>query len=135
MVVSGSSDVERETAGFRLLGQRYSLDSWIMENVTYNKLKENASGEARMLPDFLDVPAGMGSDLALDILNETSNVSKWSDHGLQIEETRKEINAKGDSIYSNSVSSAWLGALSKNLESKSEWWPVFMNNQLWDKKT
>ena len=134
MIVSGYSDVEKEAAGFRLLGQRYSLDSWIIENITFNKLKELDNGKARLLPKVLDVAAGLGSDTALNIVNETDGESVWLAYSEQMNYIRTEVNKKGDALFSNSVSSSWLGALSKGLEEKDETWPVFMQGQAWKKK-
>ena len=134
MIVSGYSDVEKETAGFRLLGQRYSLDSWIINNITFNKVKELENGKARLLPKVLDVAAGLGSDIALSIVNETDGESVWPTYTEQMSYIRSEVNKKGDALFSNSVSSGWLGALSKGLEEKDENWPLFMQSQAWAKK-
>ena len=134
MIVSGYSDVEKETAGFRLLGQRYSLDSWIIENITFNKVKELDTGNARVLPKVLDVAAALGSDTALNIVNETDGESIWPTYAEQMNYIRSEVNKKGNALFSNSVSSGWLGALSKSLEEKGENWPTFMQSKAWTKK-
>ena len=56
--------------GFRFMGQRFSIDAAIMQQLIYSNVQENSQGLKRMLPDVLDVPAALGSDLALQLLQE-----------------------------------------------------------------
>lgn len=120
--------------GFRLFGQRASFDTSLLSNLVYPNLEGESNGETRNLPDALDVPASLGSDLALDILQETTNVNDYEGYSKHIDENRQIVEEKGDSPYTASVSSAWLGLLTTLLEEKSEGYPTFMTSEAWGKK-
>ncbi len=46
------------------MGQRFTIDAEIMQCLVHSSV------EQRMLPDVLDVPAALGSDVALQLLTE-----------------------------------------------------------------
>ena len=69
-VMEGTENIPEVTKGFRLMGQRFTLDAAVMQQLVYSNVKENAAGEKRMLPDVLDLPAALGSDLALSLLDQ-----------------------------------------------------------------
>ena len=52
----GTVDLAEEGKGFRFMGQRFTLDAAVMQQLVFNKVRENAQGEQRMLPDVLDMP-------------------------------------------------------------------------------
>ncbi len=66
--VGTEADHLDEGRGFRLMGQRFSLDESIFTRLTYNRVGENPEGGKRLLPNGLDVPAAFGSDAALGLL-------------------------------------------------------------------
>ena len=46
----GTVDLAEEGKGFRFMGQRFTLDAAVMQQLVFNKVRENAQGERRMLP-------------------------------------------------------------------------------------
>ncbi len=81
-------DFTKTTKGFRLIGQRFVPDSYIFQNLVFDRVgrflgKDHPFtlgcipevGCVRVLPMGLDVMAALGSKLALDILNRTENSS------------------------------------------------------------
>ena len=56
-----------ENKGFRFMGQRFSIDEAIFQQLIYDYVGENPQGDKRMLPDVLDVAAALGSDLSDNI--------------------------------------------------------------------
>lgn len=62
-------DEENVVPSYRFMGQRFTVDAAIMQKLVYRAVQENSAGEKRMLPDALDVPAALGSEKALEILN------------------------------------------------------------------
>ena len=73
--------------GFRFMGQRFSLDASIFQQLCYSVVKENEAGDKRLLPDGLDIPAALGSDEALAILNE-SGKTDYPNYAEQMEIVR-----------------------------------------------
>ena len=61
---------ENQIPGFRFMGQRFSVDAAVMQKLIYSDVGENGAGQKRMLPDVLDVPAALGSDMALSLLED-----------------------------------------------------------------
>lgn len=127
-------DEENVIPSFRVMGQRFSIDANIMQNLIYRAVEENDNGECRMLPAVLDVPAALGSDTAKEItMNE--GAAKFPDYETNLEKIRKDIENEGDALWTNSLYSGWLNTLRPLLTEKGEGYPVFMQNKEWTKKT
>lgn len=120
-------------AGFRFMGQRFTIDAEIMQNLIYQRVAKNSAGEKRMLPDVLDVPAALGSDAALAILEE-SGVSEFPDYMENMEKLRAQLSEENETLWSASLYAGWLNTLRPLLEQKGEGYPMFMQNEEWVKK-
>ena len=70
----GTVNLAEEGKGFRFMGQRFTLDAAVMQQLVFNKVRENAQGERRMLPDVLDMPAALGSETALSLLTRDAEL-------------------------------------------------------------
>ena len=119
--------------GFRFMGQRFTIDAAIMQKMIYSDVKENSSGDKRMLPDVLDVPAALGSDMALTILKEQGAV-EFSGYGENMEQLKKFLSQENDTLWSSSLYAGWLHTLRPLLVPKGEGYPVFMQSKEWTKK-
>lgn len=120
-------------AGFRFMGQRFTIDAEIMQNLIYQRVAKNSAGEKRMIPDVLDVPAALGSDAALAILEE-SGVSEFPDYMENMEKLRAQLSEENETLWSASLYAGWLNTLRPLLEQKGEGYPMFMQNEEWVKK-
>ncbi len=119
--------------GFRFMGQRFTIDAAIMQNLIYQRVGENSSGSRRMLPDVLDVPAALGSDTALGILNE-EGAADYPDYSRNMELLRGALSEENDALWSASLYSMWLNTLRPLLSVKGEGYPMFMQSENWLKK-
>lgn len=129
----GQTDRLQEGKGFRLMGQRFSVDAAVFTQLCYSKVLENSEGEKRTLPDALDVPAAMGSDEALSILSEQGN-SDYKNYIENMEKTRKALKQAPESLWSSSLYGGWMNTLSPLLRVKGQGYPMFMNNKAWTRK-
>ena len=131
------SDSDEEKAekilGYRFMGQRFTLDASIFTQLIYRNVKENSSGEYRMLPDALDVPAALGSDTALEILEEQGD-TQFKNYPENMEKLRATVNEAEESTWSASLYAGWLNTLRPLLEVKGEGYPSFMQGEAWAKK-
>lgn len=127
-------DRDEETKGFRIMGQRFTLDANIMQRLVYREVGENDQGKRRNLPDALDVPAALGSDEAYQILQTTTNVNDFPDYEKNLNTLKSTVKDDEDEIYSSCISQGWLGSLSPLLETKGEGYPKFMQNTAWADK-
>lgn len=119
--------------GFRFMGQRFTIDASIMQRLIYSDVKENSEGFRRMLPDVLDVPAALGSDLALAILEE-EGAADYTGYLENMEKLRESLSEENSTLWSASLYANWLNTLRPLLTVKGEGYPVFMQNEEWSKK-
>ncbi|MDE7268663.1 MAG: DUF3160 domain-containing protein [Lachnospiraceae bacterium] len=120
--------------GFRFMGQRFTIDGEIMQNLIYRNVDRNSAGEKRMLPDVLDVLAALGSDTALSILKE-SGVEDYEHYPENMEKLRTGLAEENDELWAASLYASWLHTLRPLLTEKGEGYPVFMQNEEWTKKS
>lgn len=119
--------------GFRFMGQRFTIDAAIMQKLIYQNVAEAASGNKRMLPDVLDVPAALGSDTALQILTEQGDTG-YAKYSENMEELRENLSGSNRTLWSASLYANWLHTLRPLLGEKGEGYPIFMQNEEWRKK-
>ena len=119
--------------GFRFMGQRFTIDGAIMQNLIYQVVKENGQGEKRMLPDVLDVPAALGSDTALEIL-EQAGAAEFEGYSQNMQYLRESLSGEDTGLFTASLYGEWLNVLRPLLTPKGEGYPVFMQNEEWNKK-
>ncbi len=129
----GATDKRETNKGFRFMGQRFSLDAAIFQNLIYSTVKENSNGDKRLLPDALDIPAAMGSDEALAILEE-KGATNYPNYMEKMESLRQGMEIAPDTLWSASLYSRWLYTLRPLLEEKGEGWPSFMQSENWTRK-
>ncbi|WP_160561030.1 DUF3160 domain-containing protein [Parablautia muri] len=119
--------------GFRFMGQRFTIDGTIMQNLIYQRVGENSSGQRRMLPDVLDVPAALGSDMALRIL-EDAGAADYAGYSQNMDRLKQALSKDNEALWSASLYAGWLNTLRPLLTAKGEGYPVFMQNEEWLKK-
>lgn len=130
-IVQGEDNVIR---GFRFMGQRFTIDASIMQKLIYSDVKKNSAGDLRMLPDVLDVPAALGSDTALRILEE-SGAADYEGYTENMNQLREKLSEEDSPLWSASLYAGWLYTLRPLLTIKGEGYPVFMQNEEWAKKS
>ncbi len=119
--------------GFRFMGQRFTIDAAIMQQLIYSNIEENSAGQRRYLPDVLDVPAALGSDVALDILDE-NGATEYAGYQEAMEKLRAGLSQDQETLWSASLYASWLHTLRPLLIPKGEGYPTFMQNEEWSKK-
>lgn len=129
----GETDRRVDSKGFRFMGQRFTMDAAVFTQLTYSQVELAQDGTARMLPDGLDVPAALGSDLALELLVEMGN-DKYPNFLSNMDKARSKVQNASD-YWSSSVYGGWLYTLLPLLEEKGVGYPSFMTNQNWRKKS
>lgn len=119
--------------GFRFMGQRFTIDGAIMQRLIYSSVKSNARGEKRMLPDVLDVPAALGSDTALDLL-QADGAAEYEGYSEHMADLRDILSQDDSSLWTASLYAGWLNTLRPLLEENGEGYPMFMQSGEWRKK-
>ena len=124
---------DNEILGFRFMGQRFTIDGAIMQKLIFSEVRENGNGDKRMLPDVLDVPAALGSDLALRILEE-NGAAEYAGYSENMTRLRESLSQEKEALWSASLYAGWLNTLRPLLEVKGEGYPMFMQSEEWQKK-
>lgn len=119
--------------GFRFMGQRFSMDAAVMQKLVYSNVGVNSQGEKRMLPDVLDVPAALGSDMALSLL-EQEGATEFEGYTENMELLKQGLSQENETLWSASLYAGWLNTLRPLLTVKGEGYPMFMQNEEWVKK-
>ncbi len=124
---------ENVIAGFRFMGQRFTIDAAVMQRLIYKNVGSNSAGDNRMLPDVLDVPAAFGSDMALKLLEKQGDTS-YAGYLEAMEKLRAGFAQENTTLWSASLYAGWLHTLRPLLNVKGEGYPMFMQNEEWLKK-
>jgi hypothetical protein len=134
-------DREIEVKGFRFMGQRYTLDAAIFQNLICravgNKHGSMECGEtvpdSRLLPKGLDIPAAMGSQEALSILQEMGETD-YKNYPENIKRIREVIAGLKPETWKQNLYWGWLYSLMPLTTPKGEGYPVFMQGSAWARK-
>lgn len=117
--------------GFRFMGQRFTIDATIMQELIYSRTGD--SENPRMLPDVLDVPAALGSEMAYQIL-DAAGETEYVNYNENLENLIKEFNNDDDTLWNASLYANWLNTLRPLLEEKGSGYPEFMQSDNWKLK-
>ena len=130
---SEEEDVLDSEKGYRFMGQRFTLDAMIFQNLIYDDVEKKSDNTARMLPDALDIPAAMGSDEALSIL-DMKGATDFPGYTENLEKLREGIEQAPSSMWEGSLYSQWLYTLKPLLDEKGDGYPAFMQTSAWSRK-
>ena len=137
--------VEEITKGFRFMGQRFIPDSYMFQELVYNKVglyegqgqpftwKMTVVGPIRAFPRGLDVAAVLGSDRALAILEEEGD-TEYNGYDEQMAKLREEFGELPEEQWVENLYWNWLHSLRPLLAEKGEGYPAFMQTAAWSDK-
>ena len=104
-----------------------------MQQLVYRAVEANEGGELRMLPDTLDVPAALGSDLALQLLEEQGDTA-YRGYSENMSQLRAYLAEAPESAWTTSLYSSWLYTLEPLLETRGTGYPSYMTSTEWQTK-
>lgn len=126
-------DLEKAIKGFRFMGQRFTLDASVFQRLIYREVEKNDSGDLRMLPNGLDIPAAMGSAEAYGILDSMGETG-YMNYPENMKKLQEYITALDTETRTQNLYWSWLHTLAPLTEPKGEGYPSFMQNQAWSLK-
>lgn len=131
--VTSPTEREKESKGFRFMGQRFTLDAAVFQRLIYPEVKENSQGEMRMLPSGMDIPAAMGSPEAYTILQSMGETG-YRDYPENMTKMKGYIAGLNKETWSENLYWNWLYTLMPLVGEKSAGYPSFMRNSAWARK-
>ncbi len=146
-------DLLSQTKGFRLMGQRFTIDSWIFSELvspysgeytgeagekpfTYVEAEPDGCPgvrEVRGFPRGLDLMALLGSDRARDILDELGD-SSYCGYDRQFDELQQEIDSLTRGDWTENLYMSWIHTLQSLLGEHGEGYQTFMQTEAWRDK-
>ncbi|NLL73286.1 MAG: DUF3160 domain-containing protein [Clostridiales bacterium] len=115
---------------FRYMGQRYVLDSFIMQ--------ELMDSLYRPLPSALDAMGVLGSDFAEELIFDYYKPhEQWPDYEKRYYELKEEVSGYDVDIWGDNLYNGWLWSIKENLTEydKDSGMPYFMTNDSWKAKS
>lgn len=123
-------DRKKEIKGFRIMGQRYTLDSDIFQRLVYRDVQKAADGEPRLLPSSLDLLAAFGSAKAQTIL-EADNVNRFPNYNTNLTAAKSLVSQYTTANWTSNLYSMWLYMIRPFTNTLGEGYPQFMQNSAW----
>ena len=130
IVMNGADSVpDTLPVSFKILGQRFIVDSYILGNVVYDRIVHNGTKILRMMPDPLDAMYALGNDDALPLLK--SDLERYP-YGAQLNNLRYLVDAYEPDFWNRSLYNTWLQAI-RLLKPDDERTgvPLFMKTTAW----
>ena len=116
--------------GWRFMGQRFTLDGYIFQNLMFDLIKDKPNGERRWLPTGPDVMAALGSEAALIQLRSMGEF-EYPNYGEQMALLQEVAEAQTPSHWLARAYDAWLYSFLPVLQSKGEEYPGVMRTDAW----
>ncbi len=124
-----SSDPGKLPVSFKLLGQKFLIDSYITSEVVYDRIIYNNEKVYRGLPDPLDVMAVLGNEDAMALLKDELEEYKYA---YKISSLKYLVDAYDEDYWKQSLYNTWLSAIRQlNPPSSTDNLPYFMKTTAW----
>ena len=124
-----TSDPGQLPVSYKLLGQKFLVDSYVFSEVVYDRIVYKDKKIHRDLPDPLDVMAALGNEDALALLKNELDSFKYAPNMAGL---KYMIGLYDDEFWEQSLYNTWLGAI-RNLNplSSATGLPYFMQTTAW----
>jgi len=117
---------------FRLMGQRFTIDSYVFSNVVFDRITYGGSKVFRGLPDPLDAMFVLGNDNALPLLQDELETYKYSQN---LDALRYLADSYDSSFWQTSMYNTWLQSIRElNPVDEQTGTPYFMKTVAWQQQ-
>ena len=124
-----STDPGKLPVSFKLLGQKFLIDSYITSEVVYDRIIYNNKKIHRDLPDPLDIMAVFGNEDAMALLKNELEEYKYA---YKISSLKYLVDAYDEDFWEQSLYNTWLASIRKlNPLASSDNLPYFMQTTAW----
>ena len=125
-------------SAFMLFGQRFIIDSYITGNVVFDKITYQSTPICRLFPSTLDVMAGLGNNMAMELLVPELNEYHYASNLAAL---RYLVDSHDIAFWDSSIYNMWLNSIRtlnppmnrENLPlcmQTAAWWHQKLNTQL-----
>lgn len=131
LVASRAVRINPDHASVRMMGTRFVLDSFILDQLMYPNV--GTQDRPRLLPSGLDVPASFGSDFAYRTLKAAGETA-YANYDAQMTALRAAVASRPAQEWGSTVYDAWLHALEPVFTRHGDAFPAFMRGTAWAAK-
>ncbi len=129
MIDPSSATPDTLPVSFRLCGQRYIIDSYVLGQVVMPNIIYQGKKEWRLMPDPLDALFTLGNDNALELLKQEIDTYHY---GSRLAALRYLVESHDPEFWDASLYNAWLQSLRcLNPEENRKGLPFFMKTAAW----
>jgi hypothetical protein len=134
-----------KTKGMRLMGQRFIPDSYMFQQLVFPAvdpftgtgkpftMEHTDGGPARVFPRGLDVMAVLGSNRALEIL-ENEGDTEYEHYYEQLSMLQENFSSLNITEWNRNLYFSWIYTLKSLLKEYNSSYPTFMNTIAWQGK-
>ncbi|HEX7557003.1 MAG TPA: DUF3160 domain-containing protein, partial [Leptolinea sp.] len=116
---------------WRLMGQRFTLDAMIFQNMIYDKV--GSDDKKREFPSGLDVMAVLGSTAALDA-QKAAGETDYQNYSSQLEKLQKAALAQAQPDWLGTFYSGWLYSFLPQVQPKGDAFSPVMGTTAWQNR-
>ncbi|MFA5184493.1 MAG: DUF3160 domain-containing protein [Patescibacteria group bacterium] len=133
MAARTKADLLRQTLGFRIFGQKFTYDAWILNSLTAGEEKTDA--KLPSTPSALFIPAAFGDGQAQShtqqFLNQDTKFTAAEITGFlsKLEQKRADIAKVKNEDWFHSMGSAWLYILGSLTHDYGAHYPLYMQTR------
>ena len=129
MVDPYSSTPDTISVVYKLMGQRFILDSYILGSLVYDKIIFNDQKVPRMMPDPLDAMYVLGNDNGALLMEDEIEKYKYASN---LKSLRYLVESYDDNFWNDNLYNIWLSAIQElNPGKVTSGIPFFMITNAW----
>jgi Protein of unknown function (DUF3160) len=129
LLASRAVMVDPEAASIRLMGTRFVLDAYILDQM----VDRNVSG--RLIPSPLDLAASFGSAFAYHVQARKGETKSYPEYNQQLAKMRSLVRARTQADWGRTVYDGWLWTLEPSWTPHGKAFPDFMRTNAWTIKS
>ena len=126
-----ADEVDELTRGFRLFGQRFTFDGYIMQQLIYPEI--STDDFSRALPLGLDIATVLGSDIAFTLADE-AGATEYAGYTERVGELREQVDTLDANAWMENLYGSWLWTLQPLLVRDPDLVPPMMQTDAWKRK-
>ncbi|MBN1415583.1 MAG: DUF3160 domain-containing protein [Bacteroidales bacterium] len=124
-----SADPGQLPVSFKLMGQKFLIDSYVTSEVVYDRIIWDNEKVYRGLPDPLDIMSVMGNEDAMALMKEEMEKYKYA---YKISSLKCLVDAYDEDFWEQSLYNTWLSVIRElNPPASSAHLPYFMKTTAW----
>ncbi len=133
-IPAGATSLDQVTSdeqGFRLFGQRFTFDGYVMQQLIYPAV--GTDQQSRTLPMGLDVPATLGSNMAYS-LTDAAGATQYAHYTDNMATLRNQVNGTSAKDWLQNIYGGWLWTLQPLAIRDANLTPPMMQTDAWKRK-